>query len=246
MTDEEMERKWVELKAQIEGSRSTARMNGIRSLECRRDTQKTANIPDIYQDAHLGNFRTPIYADQDAVKVMNGIIREWYKNFDENFAKGKGLYLWSGTKGSGKTRMAISLLNEIMVEHGKTMYFSTSTQILNEIKETWDSDGPSESELLRKLIKYQVLVIDDFGTEIPKDWINERFYHIVNERYNAKQLTIYTSNHSLEDLKYDDRIIDRIYETTYVVPMPEESIRRKLALAEQEQIIKKAKGGQGK
>ena len=221
-------------------------MNITKALDGKREAQEKANIPKFYRDAHLGNFRAPIYDDQETIKLMNEIIRKWYHDFKDNYEQGKGLYLWSRAKGSGKTRMAVSLMNEIMVEHGIYGYFATSTQILNEIKETWDNDGPSESELLRKLIKYQVLVIDDFGTEIPKDWINERFYHIVNERYNAKQLTIYTSNHSLEDLKYDDRIIDRIYETTYVVPMPEESIRRKLAQAEQEQIIKKAKEGQEK
>ena len=146
------------------------------------------------------------------------------------------MYIWSETKGSGKTRMAISLLNEILVEHRIFGYFATSTQIINEIKNTWDNDAMSESELLRKLTRYHVLIIDDFGTELPKQWINERFYHIINERYNNQKLTIYTSNHNLENLRYDDRIIDRIFESTFVVPMPEESIRRKLAKVEQERI----------
>ena len=212
-------------------------MNGIEALATKRTEQERANIPVIYQDAHLGNFRTPIYSDQDTVRLMNKIIKVWYQNFKENFEKGKGLYLWSSTKGSGKTRMAIILLNEILDSHRIFGYFATSTQIINEIKNSWNDDTQSESELLTKLSKYRVLVIDDFGTELPKQWINERFYHIINERYNHRKLTIYTSNHDLDSLLYDDRIIDRIYESTYVVQMPEESIRRKLAMEEQRKLI---------
>ena len=165
-------------------------MNGIEALATKRAEQNRANIPVIYQDAHLGNFRTPIYSDQDTVRLMNKIIKVWYQNFTENFEKGKGLYLWSQTKGSGKTRMAISLLNEILVSHKIFGYFATSTQIINEIKNSWNDDTQSESELLTKLSKYRVLVIDDFGTELPKQWINERFYHIINERYNHRKLTL--------------------------------------------------------
>ena len=226
------------LEAELEqiANQRMDRMSGIEALAGKRTEQERANIPLIYRDAHLGNFRTPIYTDQNKVRLMNKIISTWYKDFETNYKKGKGLYIWSETKGSGKTRMAISLLNEILVEHRIFGYFATSTQIINEIKNTWDDDTTSESELLWKLTRYHVLIIDDFGTELPKQWINERFYHIINERYNNQKLTIYTSNHNLESLRYDDRIIDRIFESTFVVPMPEESIRRKLAKVEQERI----------
>ena len=241
MTDEEMERKWVELKAQLEGSRNTGPLNITKALDGKREAQERANIPKFYRDAHLGNFRTPIYDDQETLKLMNEIIRKWYHEFKDNYERGKGLYLWSSAKGSGKTRMAVSLMNEIMVEHGIYGYFTTSTQILTEIKRTWDRDDVSESEILDKLTKYHILVIDDFGTEIPKDWINTRFYHIINERYNNMKLTIYTSNHNLDRLQYDERIIDRIRETAYIVPFPEESVRAKISNTQNTNMT----GGQG-
>lgn len=241
MTDEEMERKWVELKAQLEGSQKKEPLNIMSTLDGKRKEQERANIPKFYRDAHFGNFRTPIYSDQKTVKLMNEVIRKWYQNFEENYEQAKGLYLWSNAKGSGKTRMAISLLNEIMVEHGIYGYFTTSTQILTEIKRTWDRDDVSESELLDKLTKYHILVIDDFGTEIPKPWINTRFYHIINERYNNMKLTIYTSNHNLNRLQYDERIIDRIRETAYIVPFPEESVRAKISNTQIANLV----GGQG-
>lgn len=244
MTEDNMKRIEQELLA-IEQSRLADHSNITEALAGKADRQERSNIPPIYFDAHLGNFRTPVYEDQGTVKLMNQIIKEWYRNFEENDRQGKGLYLWSKAKGSGKTRMAVSLFNEMMVEHGVVGYFATSTQIITEIKNTWDNDYVSEGALLDKLTKYRVLIIDDFGTEMPKQWINERFYHIINERYTHRKMTIYTSNYDLDELKYDDRIIDRIYEKSIIVQMPEESIRRKLAKAEQEEIIRRLQKGQG-
>ena len=45
------------------------------------------------------------------------------------------------------------------------------------IKATWDDRDRKESDLLDALATVEVLVIDDFGTEIPKDWIGERFFN---------------------------------------------------------------------
>ncbi len=79
-------------------------------------------------------------------------------------------------------------------------------------------------------------VIDDFGTENAKDWKNEKFYSIINGRYVEKKITIFTSNFSLDDLSYDDRIINRIKERVLQIPFPEESIRETLAKKLKEEL----------
>ncbi|WP_320961781.1 hypothetical protein [Hungatella effluvii] len=114
---------------------------------------------------------------------------------------------------------------------------------MNEIKATWDDRTRSESDLLRALSTVQVLIIDDFGTELPKDWIGERFYSIINGRYQDKLITFFTSNMSLPDLRYDDRITNRIRERTFQLPFPEESVREQIAEHNQKALIKGIKGG---
>ena len=139
-----------------------------------------------------------------------------------------GLYLYSGIKGSGKTRMAVSIANELIYEKQIQVKFATSLQILYEIKASWDKQDRecSESKLLDFLSTTKVLIIDDFGVEnSERDWIKEKFYHIINTRYVDNKITIFTSNSSLESLRYDERITNRIKERAYQIPFPDESVR---------------------
>lgn len=138
-----------------------------------------------------------------------------------------GLYLYSNTKGSGKTRMAVSVANELIYDKKIQVKFATSLQILNEIKASWNKDGSqiSESKLMNFLSTTEILIIDDFGVEKFHDWIDEKFNDIINYRYSNKKITIFTSNIKLDALRYDDRIISRIKERTFQIPFPEESVR---------------------
>lgn len=215
------------------------------SCECRNkmiryNRIKFANIPESFRDIRLASFNAGYYEDKTAINVVIKMIKHFLENLEDMKTEGLGLYLYSETKGSGKTRMATSLANELMYEHDMTVRFTTSVEIISEIKATWNNDAEfsSESQLLRYLTNAEVLVIDDFGTETPKEWINQRFNQIINTRYADKCMTIYTSNYAIRDLQYDDRIIDRITERVYQVHFPEESIRQGIAAARERQIEK--------
>lgn len=180
----------------------------------------------------LSTFSVSVYLNKDSKEKINVVvsaIKTYLDNFEEMQSKGKGLYLFSETKGSGKTRLAASLANHLLEKH--QVKFATSTAILNEIKRTWESKSDqSESKLFDDLVNVEILVIDDFGTEKVKDWNNEKFYHLINERYSNQKVTIFTSNYSLDNLNYDDRIVNRIKEQAFQLHFPEESVREKIAM----------------
>lgn len=94
--------------------------------------------------------------------------------------------------------------------------------------------------MLDQLSDVEILIIDDFGTEKRQDnqdwWINNRFYQIVNERYESKKVTIYTSNFLLKNIGYDERIKNRIREMTFQIPFPEESIRENIARSNYDEL----------
>lgn len=190
-----------------------------------------ANIPEAFKDMRIDSFKTDIYSTQSnrnkAVSALKA-IKYWLHHFEAMKQRGMGLYLYSGVKGSGKTRMAVSIANELIYEKQIQVKFATSLQILNEIKASWDKQDReySESRLLDFLNTTKVLIIDDFGVEnSDRDWIREKFYHIINTRYVDKKTIIFTSNSPLDSLKYDERITNRIKERTYQIPFPEESVR---------------------
>ena len=209
---------------------------------------KFANIPEAFKDIRLSSFSLSYYKNKESINEIVDAIKYYINNLDEMKNEGIGLYFWSENKGSGKTRMATSLANEFIYEHEMSVKFATSLDILNEIKRTWnDSDDYTESKLLDYLTTVEVLVIDDFGTEVHKDWIDDKFYQIINRRYISKLITLFTSNYSLDDLNYDDRITNRIKERVYQIHFPEESIREGIAAARQAKMMKEigANGNKG-
>lgn len=204
-----------------------------------------ANIPAAFKTLELKTFRLDVYRQDESRKLIKdacAAIKYYLDNLEDMRKNGMGLYLYSGTKGSGKTRMAASIANELIKTKRFQVKFAGSMQIVNEIKATWDDRDRSESKLLTALASVQVLVIDDFGTELPKDWIGERFYSIINGRYQDKMITIFTSNMSLADQRYDDRITNRIKERTFQLHFPEESVRDLIAEQNRRALIEGMKG----
>ena len=204
-----------------------------------------ADIPETFKNHTLENFDTQIYTLEDSKIQMAGIlkvIKYYLEDFKKQQENGMGLYFFSGTKGSGKTRMAASIANELLKEY--QVKFSTSPAILAEIKKTYDRESgnnvQTEYQLLDYLITSEILIIDDFGTEKITGWVNEKFYQIINERYIAKKVTIFTSNEEPGKTGYDTRITNRIIERTYPVKFPEESVRISIAYKQQNEFMDKA------
>lgn len=225
--------------------------NGIdiaRECECRAKTilsnrLKFANIPEAFKDMTMDNFNFEIYSAGEN-KLEIGIacksITYYLENFDALQEKGLGLYIWSEKKGSGKTRMAASISNKLLANH--QVKFVVSADILKEIKATWDKDSEStESRLIDDLCNAEILVIDDFGIEKASEWVNQIFYQIINTRYVNKKIVIFTSNDSLENSKYNDRITNRILERTFDIHFPEQSIREKISKENNDNLLKKIK-----
>lgn len=204
-----------------------------------------AEIPEAFRGMTLQTFRNDVYRKPESRNQISAtcrIVKKYLEEFESKKAAGMGLYIWSRTKGSGKTRMAAGIANELLKKY--SVKFAVSMAILQEIRNSWRKDSEySESRLLEALSTAEILVIDDFGAEAPADWINDRFYQIINERYMNRKVTIFTSNDPLDRLRYDDRITDRINERVYKVQFPEESVREHIAEKGQAELLQKMKRG---
>lgn len=207
---------------------------------------KFATIPKEFQGHTIENFRTDCYAmpeNREMAEMVKHVAKQYVNNFEKiKETTGKGLYFYSGVKGSGKTRLAISIANEIMIRHKINVKFATTIQILEQIRSTWDKkqkewDKTSEQMLIDNIISVPVLIIDDIGVEQQKDWVNERFYNIINGRLNEKRITFFTSNYSINDLQIDDRIVSRIGKLALEIEFPAESIRTGIARKENKELL---------
>lgn len=132
-----------------------------------------------------------------------------------------------GEVSSGKTVLAAQMmfaeLKDIYLhayenKHNRTLFVSFP-DMLTEIKSTFNSPEKTE-DVLNRYMTAHFLVIDDFVTTRPTDWVVEIIYHLINYRYEQMLKTIITSNYDLEKLETmfnDQRIVSRISRSYTVI-----------------------------
>lgn len=169
-------------------------------------------------------------ADTEKSKDM---INKYIIRYSAFRNKGIGLYIYSGTKGSGKTMLACCLLNEIAKRYAGSVKFINILDFLEMTKKGFN--GTDED--VAAIYQAGLLVMDDIGVQMSREWIETALYRLINERYSNRAPIIYTSNMPVESLKMDDRITDRIDSTTLPVKLPEESIRNEVRKQEKDRLL---------
>ncbi|WMJ88890.1 ATP-binding protein [Anaerocolumna sp. MB42-C2] len=220
--------------------------NGCRIKKIKSNKLQFADIPREFESLSVESFKTDCYSKvetREKAEMVKAICRNYINQFNQIKETGKGLYLYSKEKGSGKTRMAVSMANDIINNYMVSAKITTAIRILDEIKNTWnsnrDAEKPllSEMQLVNDITQVPVLIIDDIGVEKSSPWVDEKFYSILDNRLISKKITIFTSNVRIEDLKLDERIRSRIGKMALPVQFPNESIRDSLARKENNDFL---------
>lgn len=222
---EEYDRKRAEEKArQEEENRRKAMREKIERLLGKSGIKKR------FRQRTFSNFRT-----DTAERTKNyRIAKEYADNFDWHRARGDGLYI-EGTNGTGKTHLAAAVALQL-IEQGIPVICKTSSDLLMDIKKTFDIHEVSEAQILDAYKKVELLIIDDLGKEQCSDWSMSVLYSILNDRYEDMKPTIITTNYNTDDLihaltpkGYDNTkivaIISRLRETSTVMTMAWADIR---------------------
>ena len=147
-----------------------------------------ANIPKRYQHCTLANFATYNESLEKAVAEA-GRLAEAFP------VVSRGLFL-EGQPGVGKTHLAVAVLKQVIQSSGARGLFYDTRDLLRVIRSTYDpSIRTTELEILRPVMKADLLVLDDLGAEKTSEWVEETMNLIVNTRYNERRATIFTSNY---------------------------------------------------
>jgi DNA replication protein DnaC len=142
------------------------------------------------------------------IKKLADITSEIIDNYS-NTQKRRGLVLWSETTGNGKTLSAAIIMNTLIFQYAvNAKFIKLSSDYFGRLKNSYQKNfNEHEFDIIKKLLNYDVLIIDDFGTHRSTDWENEKLYELIDGRNNYNKLTIITSNDNLTD-----RILSRIME----------------------------------
>lgn len=155
------------------------------------------------QDKTLTACRFETAVETPELVKCGRYVEHWQEMRDSN----SGLLLWGNT-GNGKSYAAACIVNAL-IDKGVPAMITSFPRILNT---GWD-----KREIAEQMRYYDLVVIDDLGTERGNDIALEIVYMVIDERYKAKKSLIVTTNLKLqemcqpENMKYQ-RIYDRILE----------------------------------
>ena len=134
-------------------------------------------------------------------------VEQWQAMRSENL----GLLLWGGV-GTGKSFLAGCIANALM-EQEVPVRMTNFARILNEL----NSSFSGRNDIVDKLCRYPLLIIDDLGVERSTEYAMEQMFFVIDSRYRSRRPMIITTNLKLAELKNPPdlahaRIYDRILE----------------------------------
>lgn len=151
-------------------------------------------------------------------------VEQWQTMRAENL----GLFLWGGV-GTGKSFLAGCIANALM-EQEVPVRMTSFARILNEL----NSSFSGRNDIVDKLCRYPLLIIDDFGMERGTEYALEQFYNIVDSRYRSRKPLIVTANLTLDEIRHPQdtahaRIYDRLLEMCIPISCIGVSFRKETA-----------------
>jgi DNA replication protein DnaC len=150
--------------------------------------QERAHLPRRYQACTFASFATPTDSLKNALKLARKFVADYP-------ALEAGL-LFIGPCGVGKTHLSVAILRELMAVKGASCLFYDFRDLIRDIQSTFTPDTvQTESEVLAPVFESDVLVLDELGAKRSSAWVEETVFYIINQRYNRKRLTIFTSNY---------------------------------------------------
>ena len=188
-----------------------------------------AGIPSEYADSSFDNY--VIEANPDAQKRALSMA----KDFSVNLLSGqkfKGMLILSGSAGTGKTHLSCAIANAAIKT--KNVMFLTHYKLIIEMSDSQRFGSKMQpSDLIKKLEKIDLLIIDEFGTSKPSDnAASAMMFEVLNGRYSNGKPTVFLTNLDLNGMRLalTERVMDRIKEVGVWCDMNWESYRPKKRL----------------
>ena len=140
----------------------------------------------------------------------------------------KNLFL-SGAPGLGKTFLS-ACIARVVSETGHSVVYDTAAHIFERFeaqKFSRDETGGADEDVSR-LLRCDLLIIDDLGTELTTEFVRSAFYQIVNTRLMTNKKTIISTNLSPAELsrRYGANILSRIEGAYRILPFFGDDIRK--------------------
>lgn len=164
---------------------------------------RRARIPARFQNATFNTWEPLKYTGQGDPRAR---ASEWIAAWPPE----KPLLALFGTRGTGKTHLAVSTLRVAFESLEIVGLMWNCADLMARYRATMSSE-PSETEhdIDRELDMSLLLVLDDYGAQQETKWAQSKLYGVINRRYESTKPLIVTSNATLQDDRTVSRLVDR-------------------------------------
>ncbi len=193
-------------------------------------------LPKDQEQLYLLNINNSIQWHEGREDMRNSVVKIT-SLIKENNEIIKGYWFWGKTD-SGKTWASIALLNRIS-ELGKTVAFVSVPELILKTQNSYNINSYSQDyeNHLDQIMKADVIVIDDLGSERPTPWFKQNIlFTILDYRFKSNKTTIFTSNSNIES--YEWKLNQRSQYIESEMEINEKIVSRIKSLIEYEVIVK--------
>jgi DNA replication protein DnaC len=154
---------------------------------------KKAGIPQRYTERCVFEKFRPNGASQEDALALAKKYAEDYPAFPDDAING---ILFMGTTGVGKTHLAVSILQEILVHKRMPALFVDLNDLYREIWASYGKReaGDTEYDIMAPLVEADFLLIDELGC-LDSPWAQDTLHYLVSQRYNEQRPTLCTTNY---------------------------------------------------
>ena len=134
-------------------------------------------------------------------------------DFIKSFPDDCGNLLFYGTVGTGKSFLSGCIANELLERGFSVVYFSAISLFASLSRYSFETNTKETLYNFSKdLYNYDLVIIDDLGTEVLSSFVTSQLFSLLNEREMRKKATIISTNLNLGELKerYSDRVFSRL------------------------------------
>ena len=202
----------------------------LEKIEMENEKERVKNRGNRYRNFSIidNKFLNSLFEKADCTGKHMEIAKKYAEKFIEKTCD-VGI-LFYGNSGTGKT-FASSCIGNYLMERGRNVIALNIGLYLTELKQEWSK---KETELLHKISKCDLLIIDDLGCEKISEWVLEKIFLLIDTRYRASKPVIITTNlfYSRENEKcgiyntFGTRIKERISEMCFPVCCKGENKRK--------------------
>ena len=154
------------------------------------------------------------------------IIYEICASYAHNFSPNSDNLLFYGGSGLGKTFLSACIAGEVS-EKGYSVVYDTAASIFAAFEDK-KFNRDSDSGDTDRIMKCDLLIMDDLGTEMTTGFVQSALYQIVNTRIMKNKATIISTNLTPDEIgrRYARQIQSRLEGEYEVLPFFGEDIRK--------------------